>query len=84
MSLLQFDPIQTGRVAVRRWTARHVCVAARPLHVLLAEVLLVHIERRERRLNIWHSAMPNGGACRRERGPLVRSKKGIRWFVVAV
>jgi hypothetical protein len=45
---LQFTEVQAGRVAIVRWTAEHVRIAACALHVLLAPVLLVSTAERGR------------------------------------
>jgi hypothetical protein len=40
MSALHVDPIQSGRIALIRWSSQPVLSASGALHVLLAAVLL--------------------------------------------
>jgi hypothetical protein len=40
---MQLDQIQTGRIEIVRWPAKHDCAAAGSVHVLLAAVLLVYV-----------------------------------------
>jgi hypothetical protein len=50
--LVQFAQIQASRIAVIRRFAQHVCAAPGALHVLLAAVLLVCLQRCERNLDL--------------------------------